>query len=199
MGCLGRDMIEAKDLKELLTLLAPGFIILAIRQKFVVSTETKLEDRALSYAAVSAVYYAAIVPWILAAGLKFHWNTTAVAALEYVFIPIALGYAYAWATFHDVPAQISERFGIQAVHHIPTAWDYAFRKLKPSYVLITLKDGRQVPGTYSQGSFTSSSKDERDILLSSLYTLTNGVWSEVQPPRSVLICGKDIQFVEILK
>lgn len=56
------DGLDAENIKALLSALAPGLIILAIRQQFIAGSEPSFQDRALAYAGVSALYYAVTNP-----------------------------------------------------------------------------------------------------------------------------------------
>lgn len=52
------ELVNVENLKALISALAPGLIILGIRQRFMAGPEPSFQDRALAYAGVSALYYA---------------------------------------------------------------------------------------------------------------------------------------------
>lgn len=194
------DLLKASELKELVSALAPGLIILGIRQKFVAGPVPSLQDRAISYAAVSAVYYAIFHPSIAFLETTLQIGKWSASALEYVVIPLIFGALLGLETFFDAATRFWSKIGIQPVHHVPTAWDYAFSRLqRGTYVIVTLTDGSQVSGVYGAGSFSSSSKDERDILIDDVWEVEEGVWTRAPAPKSVLLCGKDIRTVELFK
>ena len=91
--------------------------------------------------------------------------------------------------------------GLQLAYHIPAAWDYTFDLIRSgAYLLVTLKDDTVVRGRYAGDSFSSTNKDERDLLLAQVWQADeNGVWSEEAPERSILLCGGDIRHIEIYK
>ena len=96
--------------------------------------------------------------------------------------------------------KLADKIRLKLFHHLPTAWDYTFENFEPgSFELVELKDGRQIGGKLGEKSFISSTKDERDILIESVWTITSGTWTEVQPPRSILLCGGDIRWIEIFE
>ena len=194
------DLLKASELKELVAALAPGLIILGIRQKFVAGPVPSLQDRAISYAAVSAVYYAIFHPSIVFLEGAVPIGKWGASALEYVIIPLIFGGLFGLATSLDVVTRLWTKVGIQPVHHVPTAWDYAFSRLqRGTYIIVTLTDGSHVAGIYGGGSFASSSKDERDVLIDDVWEVEEGVWSRAAAPKSVLLCGKDIRTVELFK
>jgi hypothetical protein len=194
-------MPEAKEIKELLALIAPGLIILGIRQWFVAAPTPKLEERALNYAAVSAVYFVVATPTVAAVARWLNLNDFTAHAWEYLYLPSAIGLLFGVGTYFDWPAKIWTLLRVQPVHHIGTAWDYAFRSLpRQTYIVVTLNDGTQVAGLYDGRSFTSSMREERDILVDTMMELDEaGVWSEATPSKRILLCGRDIRAVEFFK
>jgi hypothetical protein len=180
------------------TALAPGLVILGIRQWFVAAPSPGLEERAISYASVSIVYFALANLVIALAHLPTVNPPIWLQALEYVVVPSLIGALFGVATVRDWSDRIWGRFGFAPVHHVPTAWDYKFSRLEsPPFVLVTLSDGSRVGGRFSQGSFASSSNGERDLLLNEVWNAPDkGDWIQVLPPRSILLCGRDIRFIE---
>jgi hypothetical protein len=84
--------------------------------------------------------------------------------------------------------------------HLPTAWDYLFEGLTPdTFVLVTLLDGTQVAGKMTNNSFASSSKEERDLYIQEVWEIgkKGDQWTPLNPPRGILLCGKNIKFVEV--
>jgi hypothetical protein len=194
------DLPKADDLQSLIAALAPGLIILGIRQWFIAGPPPTLQERAIAYAAVSAVYYAVVNP--IAAFLKAEMGTPPwiVDASTYVLAPAILGVLAAAGTKSDVVARLFSRIGLQPVHHIPTAWDYSFSRLNSgTFILVTLSNGSQVGGLYGGASFASSSSAERDILIEEVWEIGDGEWTQPATPRSILLCGRDVRTVEIMR
>jgi hypothetical protein len=52
-----------------------------------------------------------------------------------------------------------------------------------------------------RSSFASSSTSERDLYLEEVWEMhgANKPWTRLEPVRGVLLCGKDIQRVEIFR
>lgn len=195
------DAFDAENLKALLAALAPGLIILGIRQCFVAGPTPSFQDRALAYAGISAVYYAISTPIIAYLQDQFGLLPWFGDALEYLIMPILVGGVLAVSVSQDWIVGLLWRFGLRPVHHIPAAWDYAFSRLRgETYVIVTLTDGAQVAGHYGQGSFASSNEHERDLLIEDVWNVNeDGPWTRPAIPRSVLLCGRDIRSVELLR
>ncbi len=189
---------SADDLKGLIAALAPGLIILGIRQAFMAGARPDLKDRVISYAAVSAIYYAVANPAFALFRDRFGLLVWPSDALEYVGLPLLIGGLVALATAQDWASGLWRLVGIQPVHHVPTAWDYLFSRLPDeTYILVTLSDGSQVAGLYGEGSFASSNDGERDLLISDVWEVTHGKWTRSETPKSILLCGRDIRTVEL--
>lgn len=193
--------LDADQLKALLSALAPGLIILAIRQQFIAGPEPSLQDRILAYGCVSALYYAltnALVPPLTAQGRFEPWF---ISFLQYLVFPIIIGLISGYTVKRDVVRRLLLKLGLEPNHHIPAAWDYAFSTLKgETYVIVKMSDGSQVAGYYAGESFASSSRDERDLLVEQVWLIDDdGTWKQPPSTRSILICGKDIRTVEFVR
>lgn len=116
-------------------------------------------------------------------------------------MPIALGLLLGFTSSQDMISGVLRKVGLSPIHHIPAAWDYAFSRLKgETYVIVTMNDGSQVAGYYGQQSFASSTHSERDLLIEDVWELNpDGPWTKPETARSVLLCGRDIRSVEILR
>jgi hypothetical protein len=191
------DLPTAADLKAVVATLAPGIIILGARQSFMAAPAPKLEDRLISYAYTSILYYAAanVVIGSIDLSAVQPW---AVSFSEYIAIPAVIGATLGVAVRIDALDWLWRIIRIRPIHHAPTAWDWQFSRInKGTFVLVTLKDGSQVAGVYGDGAFSSSKGGERDLFLSSVYDMgTGGTWAEMSPPRSILLCGRDIKTIE---
>jgi hypothetical protein len=93
----------------------------------------------------------------------------------------------------------ARKLKLRTTHHIPAAWDYAFSQIvKGTFVLARLADGTRYAGIMGKGSFASSATAERDLYIEEVWVIKkDGPWTPMEPKRSVLLCGKDIKWVEI--
>ena len=192
------DLINPKQIADLLTLLTPGLIIVTIRTRAISGTYPDYKDRLVAFGLVSVFYFAVIAPiFHIQSGVDLPlwlWKL-----LQYFLIPAAIGIALAYEHQLRILYRLAEWAGLSLAHHLPAAWDYTFEALPAgTFILVTLTDGTTIPGKMTKNSFASSSNEERDLLLEELWSVdSHGHWAKVDPPRSILICGKDVKLVEI--
>lgn len=192
------DLLDPDKLKALASVLAPGLIILTIRASVQAGAKPDLKDRLLHYAALSSIYYA--VAWPV-----FHWPGGVLlppalwTLLQYVIAPTAIGVLLAYESNGQWLRRLALRLGLELVHPVPTAWDFAFSGMRRgTFVLVTLDNDSQIAGLLGSASFASSSREERDLLVERVWEIDGqGAWTESSPARSILLCGKDIRYVEI--
>jgi hypothetical protein len=192
------DLPSTSQIIDLVNLLAPGLIIASIRTRAITGSLPDLKDRLTAYAVISVGYLAAVSPFFHVEGgirlIGWLWSI-----LHFFFVPVVLGLVLAYVHQHQLAYRVASIIGLRLAHHLPSSWDYRFESLPAStFLLVTLSDGTQVAGKWAHGSFASSSREERDLLLAEVWEVPSdgSAWKQVQPLRSVLICGKDVRLVE---
>ena len=192
------DLPTASEITKLTGLLAPGIVILWVRARFRDTLPSKLAEKMTSYAMVSIAYSAVFYPIFHADGWMelppWLWQLCL-----YFVVPLMVGMALAFFDKSERFYEWTEKVGLRPVHHEPTAWDYTFRKRGPSFALVHLTDGSEVAGAWVEGSFASSTAGDRDILISQMWQITDGAWTILDPPRSILICGGSVRMIEFIK
>ena len=186
------------EITGLTGLLAPGIVILWVRSRFRDTNVPKLADRMTSYAVVSIAYSAASYPLFHADGWV-HLPEWLWQVLLFFLLPLIVGVVLVFFDQSERFYDLTQRAGLRPVHHTPTAWDYTFRKRDPSFVLVHLSDGSEVAGAWVNGSFASSTAGDRDVFVSQMWKVEEGVWQAVDPPRSILICGGAIRMIEFIQ
>ena len=181
-------------------MLAPGLLISAIRARAVTGSVPDFKDQAISYGLISTAYFAAVTPLFhVGGGLdlpRWLWSF-----LQYFAVPVVIGLALSYLYQSGLSYKVAAKAKLHLAHHLPAAWDYVFEALpETAYLLVTLQDGTQIAGRWAKGSFASSSKDERDLLIAEMWSIADEgeAWSRLTPSRSILICGKDIRHVELI-
>ena len=192
------DLPTPTQITDLANLLAPGLVIASIRTRAITGSIPDLKDRVIAYGVISVGYFAAVTPIFHVAGgtevSAWLWNL-----LQYFLVPVVVGVLLAYAYQHRISYRLAGLIRLHLAHHLPSSWDFAFQALPECiFVLVTLTDGTQIAGRWMEGSFASSSREERDVLLSELWRVPEdgSEWQQVQPARSVLICGKDVRVIE---
>lgn len=193
------ELPKASEITALSGLLAPGLIILGIRNRFRVGSKTDLKDNLIAYAVASVAYYAAAYPIFHADGgvrlASWLWQL-----LQFFIAPVFVGVFAAYLDQSELFYKVANRLRLKSSHHIPAAWDYAFSSLRRgTYVLVKLSDGTLYAGLMGKESFASSATEERDLLIQEVFTIQDGKpWTLAEPRRSVLLCGKDIRWIEFI-
>ncbi len=193
------DLPNPADVTALVSLLAPGLVILGVRSRFTSATSSEVKDKVLAYAVTSTAYIAAVSPLFnVQDGFKvapWIWAST-----QYFLLPLVIGIAAAYIHQWNWLYRVAKRLKLRVSHHMPAAWDYAFERMSSStYVLVKLTDGTQFAGLMGKRSFASSAEQERDLLIEKVFEVPKdgSPWKPVEPVRAVLLCGKDIKTVEI--
>lgn len=194
------DIPNADDIAKLASLLAPGIIIMGVRARFRDSSPPSFTDKSINYALVSVAYSAAAYPvfhakgWVELSG--WLWQL-----LLSFLLPLAIGAIFVFFDKSERFYRFCDWLGLRPAHHVPTAWDYTFPRTTPTYILVHLNDGALVAGVWKEGSFASSTAGDRDLLIAQLWKINEDgtEWSEIDPPRSMLICGGSVRMVEFIK
>lgn len=192
------ELPTADQIASLTTLLAPGIIILWTRSRFRDASPPQLSEKVYNYAIVSVAYNAAVYPLFdVSDGIKVPSILWHIAFS--VCIPILFGSMLVYIDMKSVFYRIAERLKLRPVHHIPNAWDYTLRGMGPSYAIVHLADGSEIAGAWDNGSFASSTSGDRDVFISRMFKMQENKWIELDPPRSILICGGSIRLIEFIE
>lgn len=194
------DLPSASEITSLAAALAPGIIILGIRSRYREGPPVELKDSLVAYAVTSTAYYAAAYPLFYAENGVELWPWLW-RLLQFFLLPIAVAFAVVEFDQRGLFYKLSQKLELRTTHHIPAAWDYAFSRIRRgTYVLVKLTDGTQYGGKMGRNSFASSAVGERDLYIEEVWSVPDDApWTLVQPKRSVLLCGKDIKWVEIFE
>ncbi|MDX2028230.1 MAG: DUF6338 family protein [Alphaproteobacteria bacterium] len=86
-------------------------------------------------------------------------------------------------------------------HPIAKPWDYVFGQRKSYWIIVTLKDGKQVAGKYSEDSFVSSSPVAEQLYLEESWILNNdgGFERSKVDTAGVMIVTSEIAVIEFFK
>lgn len=186
------DLKSVDTLYPVLMFIVPGLIILSIRSQFVTGRRPSHAAALLSYLAVSAFYYALILPFV-----DFSEPPAVAVWFFLVFVgPAIAGLLLGIEIQYDLSRKFLRCCRLNPVHSIPTAWDRKFSRMGSQWVLVTLKNGTTFAGYCDSDSFMSSDPAERDIYVSWLYDIgENDEWV----PRdecSVLIASGEVSTIE---
>ena len=175
-----------------LMFIVPGLIILSIRSQFVTGRRPSHSAALLSYLAVSAFYYALILPFV-----DFSEPPAAAAWFLLVFIgPTIVGLLLGIEIQFELSRKFLRGCRLNPVHSIPAAWDRKFGKMGCQWVFVTLKNGTKFAGYCDSDSFMSSDPGERDIYIPWLYDLNDDNEWLGRNECSVLITSGEVSTIE---
>ncbi len=104
----------------------------------------------------------------------------------------------AWFVQNDSFGWFFELLMLTPINPIPTGWDWVFSGTGPCFVLVTLRDGKEIAGYFGHNSMASSDPNRRDIYIEKVYTVPSdgSRWAEVEGTRGMHIDGSQISRVE---
>lgn len=188
----------------LIVFLVPGFVWRTVEGQLVyLDKRLEWEKFALGLLSRSTFVYLPFAP-VLYRLWKDRWIeqyplcTSLLALAVVVMVPTLYGLcAGAWKQ-KRLGARLLEKLGLKTFeqHHIPTAWDYLFSRIRPAWVVVTLKNGSKVYGFMGTASYLSSASEERDIYIS--HTLVPGEPGQmefVKDTRGVYIAASEVSVI----
>lgn len=178
---------------------APGLIVLFFRSQFLTGRTPALRDAALVYLVLSVVYYAIAYPLVdFALSIRATENQKLVGwALLILIGPMIFGIVLGLNARLDITRRLLARFGVNPVHAVPTAWDWKFSRIQPSWMLVRMKNDLKFYGFFGSNSFAASDPDERDIYLEQLYEVDKkNNWKKAPNGKGVLIRADEVNTIE---
>ncbi len=192
-----RDLSSFDSLYLILGFLVPGLVVLFVRSQFVTGRRPPHSASVLSYLTISVIYYALALPLLhLALSARGDWQAP-VAWFSLILVgPAGLGLLLGLNVQKDWLRRLLQRWHLNVVHPIPTAWDWKFGRSGYEWVLVTLKDGTRFGGFCGPESFMSSDPKERDIYVQWVYEIDDkGQWS-ARDERGLLIAAGEVRTIE---
>lgn len=182
--------------------LVPGFVWAAVLSMLLPRRAAGSEIRLLEYLTLSCVNYGlwswAII-WIYKSGLiNEHPYWSGVVAFGIISVsPLALGLTAARLQQKDAVGAFLRSLGFRTISPVPTAWDWTFGRLKPCWVLATLKKRSRIHGLFGEKSFAGDDPQCRDLYLEATYRpVSTGDWAPMEDTAGVLIMADQIASLE---
>lgn len=128
-----------------------------------------------------------------------YWSALMLGGIIFLS-PIGLGLLSGYFRQRQTVSRLLGRLGFRTVHPTPTAWDWHFSRERPSWVVVTLKDGSRIHGLFGYQSFAGDDPQHRDLYLEETYRLLEtGDWAPVEDSAGVLIMPDEIAAIEFRK
>jgi Family of unknown function (DUF6338) len=144
---------ESNKLLLFIWFVIPGFVSLKTYELLLPSSPKESDKQLIDAVAYSCVNYALLLwPIYEVKRSQIRFAHPSAYIVFYVFVLLIAPVAWAWLFKKLRTTQFFQR----ALPHPTTKpWDYVFGQRKPYWVLVTLKDGKQVAGRYDTSSFAS--------------------------------------------
>ena len=189
----------------LIIFLVPGFVWRTVEGQ-VVYLDKRLEWEKFAFGLLtrSTFVYLPFAP-LIHRGYRANWieryplYTSAAAIGFLIVLPTLWGIIAGSARQKGLGPAIIRKLKMRTFeqHHIPTAWDFLFSKIKPAWVVVTLKNGNKIYGYLSPASYISSDATERDIYIShTLHVLDSGEMEFVSQTQGVYIRPDEVSVIE---
>ncbi len=188
----------------LIVFVVPGFVWRTVEGQFVyLDRRLEWEKMALGLLTRSTLLYLPYAALLYRAWQnKFYesapYTASWIALALLILLPSSLGFLVGRVRQGQLTVWWLTRLGIKtfAQHHVPTAWDAVFTKVRPCWIIVTLKDGRQVRGYLGPTSHISSDAEVRDIYISHL--LLPDQTAFVEKTNGIYIKADEISTIELI-
>lgn len=193
------DLKSVETVYLTLGFIVPGMIIVLVRAQFFTGRVRTLSENIVSYIALTVLYYGLATPLVeVVLSIREPGRMKIFAWLSLIIIlPGIIGFVLGVLGQNDVFRRALRKLRINPVHATPSAWDYAFARLRGDhFVMVTLSDGSTVCGVYGSHSFASSDPTERDLLLQEIYDVDGSSWTTRSERLAILIPSKEIKHVQ---
>ena len=190
------DIWDANRLLLFIAFVIPGFVSLKTYELLLPTLSKDSEKQLIDAVAYSSINYALLL-WPIYEIERHRVRDSHPTAyiLFYVFVLFVAPIAWACIMKKLRTTELIQR----ALPH-PTAkpWDYVFSQRKPYWVIVTLKDGKQLAGRYDSASFASSAPAPEQLYLEEAWVLNCD--GGFERPRSetagLLVLSSEIMTVE---
>lgn len=155
----------------------PGYVFSRVRERFIVRRDAPQHERLLEYFTLScfnnAFWAIGLTPFADAAFLGNHQLLAGLeASLMMLVSPLILAVLATKAQNKELVAWFAKQLSFQTIHPSPSAWDWHFSRQGSAYVVVHLKDGRLVHGTYADRSIAGDRT--RDLFLQEVFVIDDG-------------------------
>ncbi len=130
-------------------------------------------------------------------GIIAVWPYVLLWVLPVVILPVLCGTISAKLAQAQKTEGMLSRLGIHMLHPAPTAWDYVFHRDQRYWARIDLADGSRVEGVFDSNSLASSTHEERDVFLETVFELDeeSGDYEPLERNAGILVRGEHIKTV----
>lgn len=193
------EIWEADKLLLFLCFVIPGFVSLKTYDLVLPSAERESTKRIVDAVAYSCINYALLL-WPMFLVEKSRLRSAHPLLYEAFYVFALLVVPALWAVIFRFLRLTS--FAQRVLPHPTTRpWDYVFSRRQARWVIVTMKDGKQVAGRHAFSSFASSAPAPEHLYLEEVWVLNaaGGFERPRENSAGILILTPDIVTVELFK
>lgn len=190
---------SSETLLFILLFFVPGFVSMKIYDLFIPSPRRDFSKSFLDAISFSMLNFA-ILYWLIVAihDGKFpdqhpFWYFICISFI--VFVAPAI-----W-TFLYMRILNTEFIRRRTLHPIAKPWDYVFGQKQSYWVILHLKDGRRIGGSFDTSSFASSFPAQEQIYLEAVWRIDEAgkFLQKVDRSKGIIISASELQSVELFQ
>jgi hypothetical protein len=196
--------VAAAILVPLLTLI-PGFVLVGVyRRNRREPDPSDAKFAALSFVA-SIVPHAIVLSWTFRLARKLESGIDGLSARETIawlfvtalILPTLLGLGLSWIVETPAFEKVAKRIGWTKAARTRTAWTWAALSATPSWVIVTLIDGRLVGGMFGKASFIGIDAEHQDLFIAKPYRVNEDrTFGDPMPALGLWISAENIATVD---
>lgn len=190
------DIWDANKLLLFIGFVIPGFVTLKTYELLLPAASKESAQQLIDAVAYSCINYALLL-WPIAAveTTQFYSAHPRLYVAFYVFALLVAPVLWAVAFKLFRTTTIAQKI---LPHPLGKPWDYVFGQRKPYWIILTLKDGKQIAGRYDDSSFASSAPAPEQIYLEEAWV--QNAEGGFERPRAdtagIMVLGLDVVTVE---
>ena len=187
MSCL--EKLNNESVIYILLLFLPGFIFIRSSTLLVASNDSDFSKK----------WYDAVAYGIIFSGLTYIAYLLLNSYIHvYIFPVVGMVIAPFISPFILQYLRTKPFFHERILRPEVSAWDYIFSSKKSYWIIIHLKDGRNIGGVYSSNSFTSAFPYKQDIYLEELWKLDENkkFVEKIERSAGIWIVSDEISSIE---
>lgn len=193
------DIWEVDKLYLFVAFVIPGFISIKVYELLFPPSQVAATSKVVDAITYSCINYALLLfPIIKIDTPQFSEAHPDLRLLLYVAVLFVFPVIWVWFW---KKLRYSEWFQGNAPHPTAKPWDFVFSKREEYWVIVTLKNGREVAGRYSGRSFVSSSPTPEQLYMEEVWILNEnrGFERPVERSSGVIILSDEISTVELIE
>lgn len=192
------ELFHINNLYFILVFFLPGFVSLKVYDLLVPNEKRNFSDDFLEAIGYSILNLSLLV-FLLVPALHFGWYENIWVFCTLAFLTL-LVFPIIWPILFWIITK-NKFFSKWFVSPVRRPWDWVFFRLKPTWVVVHLHDGRRIGGIWDQESYASSFPIKEQIYLEQVWKLDeHGIFEKpIEDSKGVIILGQDISSVEFFK